>query len=917
MSGFQSGGNLGNGGASEAEKTDPPASTQPEGEKKKETHSISNSMSYLEAFTNMPCTSLPRKGTSGGSYNEVAPPSTVQHSQVRKHDPFAPPSSYNSTGYTSMTAVEDQLSTLQKKRIINEDDYFEDDEAPAKADDGYQPAPGSPGGGDSDDDPLEAFMAGIEKELKKDDSKSDKQKEKEKDKKATRDDIDELDEQEAYFKWLEENPEAGLQKEEEDFDIEYDADGNPIYSMKKTVIDPLPQIDHSEIVYEKFEKNFYVEHPEILHLSPFEVESLRRKLGLKISGYSAAKPVSSFAHFGFEERLLSVIRKSEYTQPTPIQAQGCPIILGGRDVIGIAKTGSGKTAAFVWPMLFHVMDQRALKAGEGPIALICAPTRELAQQIEKECKRFGKPFGISTVCAYGGGSKWDQSNAVKEGCEVLVCTPGRLIDLVKMKAMNLERVTYLVFDEADRCFDMGFEPQVRSIANHVRPTRQTLLFSATFKRRIEKLARDILNDPIRIVQGDAIGEANENVAQHVFVMKEPSMKWQWLTKNIVKFTSIGSVLIFVTKKINSEELAENLKKQDVVLELLHGDMHQVDRNNVIARFKKKDFPVLVATDVAARGLDIPHIKTVVNYDIARDIDTHTHRIGRTGRAGEAGDAFTLIVPKDKEFAGHLVRNLESVNQNVTKELMDLALGSSWFRNSRCKGGKGKQLAILGTRERPGLGSAGESSDGGGGGVGGGGSVSMPGGTTAEAREAMGATKGSSAAIMAITGQKTNRVAAIRSAFIGQYKNNFQSAGVDRWEDEIRARAMASAKDEPQDSPREEREEKEEQKKSILKKASDTKEENMYSYGNVITDDMIEETMTRQKRHYPPPPPGYNAQSSHSSSSSTSYPSSYPSPSSSSASSGNFAAPPPPPPSQHTDSSESDAASKKKKRRWDF
>jgi len=367
-------------------------------------------------------------------------------------------------------------------------------------------------------------------------------------------------------------------------------------------------------------------------------------------------------------------------------------------------------------------------------------------------------------------------------------------------------------------------------------------------------------------------------------------------------------------------------------------MHQVDRNNVIARFKKKDFPVLVATDVAARGLDIPHIKTVVNYDIARDIDTHTHRIGRTGRAGEAGDAFTLVVPKDKEFAGHLVRNLESVNQNVPKELLDLAMGSSWFRNSRCKGGKGKQLTVLGTRERPGLGSSGDTSGVSGSGGGGGGGV-LPGGTTAEAREAMGATKGSSAAIMAITGQQTNRVAAIRSAFIGQYKNNFQSAGVEGWEEEIRSRALASAKGEPQDAP------KEEQKKSILKKASDTKEENMYSYGNVITDDMIEETIRRQNRQYPPPPPGYNAQSSRSSSSSSyspdpssysSHRSSYSShhssysthPSSSSSSSsapstpsssatkamGSFVAPMPVAPPEE---SESDSPSKKKKRRWDL
>lgn len=861
MSGFTSGGNLGDddkksGSGPRVTRLEEkkPEERKSEEKKKEKTHSISNSMSYLEAFTNMPCTSLPRKGSVGsGSYNEMPPPSSVQHSQVRKHDPFAPPSSYNSMGYTTMSSVEDQLAKLEKKRVLNEDDYFDDDEdTKAKNDDGYQPAPGSPGGADDDeDDPLEAFMAGIEQELKQEDKKSDKQKEKDQKKKAKRDDIEELDEQEAYFKWLEENPEAGLQKEEEEVEIEYDADGNPIYSMKR-MIDPLPPIDHSEIEYKPFEKNFYVEHEAITCLSGFEVESLRRKLGIKATGYAAPKPVSSFAHFGFDEKLMNVIRKSEYSQPTPIQAQGVPVITSGRDVIGIAKTGSGKTAAFVWPMITHVMDQPELKEGEGPIALICAPTRELAQQIEKECKRFGRPFGIATVCAYGGGSKWDQSNAVKLGCEVLVCTPGRLIDLVKMKACSLDRVTYLVFDEADRCFDMGFELQVRSIANHVRPDRQTLLFSATFKRRIEKLARDILTDPVRIVQGDAVGEANENVQQHMLVMKEPYLKWQWLTKNIVKFTSTGSVLIFVTKKQNSEELAENLKKHDIVLELLHGDMHQVDRNNVIARFKKKEFSVLVATDVAARGLDIPHIKTVINYDIARDIDTHTHRIGRTGRAGERGDAFTLVVPKDKEFAGHLVRNLESVNQDVPKDLLELAMQSSWFRNSRHKGGKGKRLASLGMRDRPGLGASSyeeeehkdpkmsEKDE----------EASIT--TTAAAREAMGASKGSAAAIMALTGQRTNRVAAIRSAFVGQYRSNFQSAGVEGWEAEIASRAKASELERMKEAGEDPT-----KHKSILKRGSENKEENMYSYGNVITDDMVEDSIRRQRRHMPPPPPGYN------------------------------------------------------------
>uniref|UniRef100_A0A8C8DJ97 ATP-dependent RNA helicase DDX42 n=1 Tax=Oryzias sinensis TaxID=183150 RepID=A0A8C8DJ97_9TELE len=427
---------------------------------------------------------------------------------------------------------------------------------------------------------------------------------------------------------------------------------------------------------------------------------------INVSGAAPPKLCTSFAHFGFDEQLMHQIRKSEYTQPTPIQCQGVPIALSGRDMIGIAKTGSGKTAAFIWPMLVHIMDQKELEPGEGPIAVIVCPTRELCQQIHAECKRFGKAYSLRSVAVYGGGSMWEQAKALQEGAEIVVCTPGRLIDHVKKKATSLQRVTYLVFDEADRMFDMGFEYQVRSIASHVRPDRQTLLFSATFRKKIERLARDILVDPIRVVQGD-IGEANEDVTQVVEILLSGSDKWAWLTRRLVEFTSAGSVLIFVTKKANSDELAANLTQEGYSLGLLHGDMDQSERNKVISDFKKKNLPILVATDVAARGLDIPSIRTVVNYDVARDIDTHTHRIGRTGRAGEKGVAYTLLTHKDTTFAGDLVRNLEGANQAVSKELMDLAMQNPWFRKSRFKGGKGKRLNIggggLGYKERPGLG----------------------------------------------------------------------------------------------------------------------------------------------------------------------------------------------------------------------
>uniref|UniRef100_H2YEC3 RNA helicase n=1 Tax=Ciona savignyi TaxID=51511 RepID=H2YEC3_CIOSA len=377
--------------------------------------------------------------------------------------------------------------------------------------------------------------------------------------------------------------------------------------------------------------------------------------------------------------------------------------MSGRDVIGIAKTGSGKTAAFIWPLLVHIMDQPEIKPGDGPIGLIVAPTRELCQQIYIECKRFGKVYGIRSVCCYGGGNMHEQQKGLAEGCEIAVATPGRIIDHVKKKNTNLLRVTYLVFDEADRMFEMGFEYQVRSIANHVRPDRQTLLFSATFRKRIERLARDILTDPVRIIQGD-VGEANADVTQIVEVFKSADMKWRWMTSRIIPFTSEGSLLIFVTKKANAEELATNLINEGYDVALIHGDMQQYDRNNVITNFKKKQVSTLVATDVAARGLDIPSIRNVVNFDVARDIDTHTHRIGRTGRAGQKGTAYTLVTQKDNQFAGDLVRNLEGAGQRVSENLLQLALQNQKFRKSRYQHGSGKQISFR-TRERPGFGSS--------------------------------------------------------------------------------------------------------------------------------------------------------------------------------------------------------------------
>ena len=493
-----------------------------------------------------------KQGRSGNSknYGGVPPPANFHGGNSSSGNS----SGVNKQGYSTISAISAGMMNYSTgtneiiKRAKTEDDYFnEDDETdyminarkkakPVEEDLPYQPAPGSPSASsnaqkasqedsDSEEDPLDAFMANLEKDaqskgIKAVDKKivqaSSKSASSSEKSKGVRQDIEEADDEESYYKWLEENPNAGRNLDEDDLEIDYDEDGNPIVPEKSKHIDPLAALDHSQIEYKPYEKCFYNEHPDILSLSPIQVIDLQQKLGIRVSGASPPKPVSSFAHFGFDEHLLKAIRKSEFAQPTPIQAQAIPALLSGRDAIGIAKTGSGKTAAFLWPLLVHIMDQPQLLNGHGPIGLILVPTRELALQIYTEAKKFGKVYNINVVCAYGGGSKWEQSKAFEAGAEIAIATPGRMIDMIKMKVTNLQRVTYLVLDEADRMFDMGFEPQVRSICDHVRPDRQCMLFSATFKKKIERLARDSLVDPVKIVQG-SVGEASEDVEQVSFV----------------------------------------------------------------------------------------------------------------------------------------------------------------------------------------------------------------------------------------------------------------------------------------------------------------------------------------------------------------------------------------------------------------
>lgn len=484
--------------------------------------------------------------------------------------------------------------------------------------------------------------------------------------------------------------------------LDYDSDDNPVVVEKKK-IEPIPALDHSLIDYEPFNKDFYQDSASISGMSEQDVMEYKKSLAIRVSGFDVPRPVKTFEDCGFSTQLMHAISKQGYEKPTSIQCQALPIILSGRDIIGIAKTGSGKTAAFVLPMIVHIMDQPELQKEEGPIGVICAPTRELAHQIYLETKKFAKSHGIRVSAVYGGMSKLDQFKELKAGCEIVIATPGRLIDMLKMKALTMSRVTYLVLDEADRMFDLGFEPQIRSIVGQIRPDRQTLLFSATMPRKVEKLAREILSDPVRVTVGE-VGMANEDITQVVHVIPSDAEKLPWLLEKLPGMIDDGDVLVFASKKTAVDEIESQLAQKGFKAAALHGDKDQASRMEILQKFKSGVYHVLIATDVAARGLDIKSIKSVVNFDIARDMDMHVHRIGRTGRAGDKdGTAYTLVTQKEARFAGELVNSLIAAGQNVSMELMDLAMKDGRFRSKRDarkgggKKGKGRGGAGRGVR----------------------------------------------------------------------------------------------------------------------------------------------------------------------------------------------------------------------------
>lgn len=408
----------------------------------------------------------------------------------------------------------------------------------------------------------------------------------------------------------------------------------------------------------------------------------REDYSVTIKGGKVPEPVRNWKEASLPTEILEIIEKVGYTEPTPIQRQAIPIGLQNRDIIGVAETGSGKTLAFLLPLLVWIQSlpkiERMEDVDQGPYAIIMAPTRELAQQIEEETNKFGTPLGIRTVLVVGGLSREEQGFRLRLGCEIVIATPGRLIDVLENRYLVLNQCTYIVLDEADRMIDMGFEPDVQKILEYMPVTnlkpdtedaedenkllanynskkkyRQTVMFTATMPPAVERLARTYLRRPATVYIG-SIGKPTEKIEQTVYILSEQDKR-----KKLMEILNRGvkkPVIIFVNQKKGADVLAKGLEKLGYNACTLHGGKGQEQRELALNSLKGGSKDILVATDVAGRGIDIKDVSMVINYDMAKSIEDYTHRIGRTGRAGKDGLAVSFCTKDDS----HLFYDLKAM-----------------------------------------------------------------------------------------------------------------------------------------------------------------------------------------------------------------------------------------------------------------
>ncbi|XP_012944604.1 ATP-dependent RNA helicase DDX5 isoform X1 [Aplysia californica] len=431
---------------------------------------------------------------------------------------------------------------------------------------------------------------------------------------------------------------------------------------------------------QKFEKNFYKEHPAVTNRSPMEIQQFHGDKQITISGKSIPNPIFTFEEGNFPDYVMSQIRRNSWQSPTAIQSQAWPIALSGRNLVGIAQTGSGKTLGFILPAIVHVNHQPYLEHGDGPIVLVLVPTRELAQQVLEVSNEFGRASQLKTACVYGGAPKGPQLRDLERGAEICIATPGRLIDFLEAGKTNLRRTTYLVLDEADRMLDMGFEPQIRKILDQIRPDRQTLMWSATWPKEVRRLAEEFLNDYIQVNIGALQLTANHNILQIIDVCMDHE-KEEKLVKllNEIMQEKENKTLIFVETKRKADDIARRMKRDGWPVLSIHGDKSQQERDWALNDFRNGRNPILVATDVASRGLDVEDIKFVINFDYPNCSEDYVHRIGRTGRSTNTGTAYTFFTPGNAKQASDLVNVLREAKQVISPKLLQLEENSKGMR----------------------------------------------------------------------------------------------------------------------------------------------------------------------------------------------------------------------------------------------
>ncbi|XP_014242967.1 ATP-dependent RNA helicase dbp2-like isoform X2 [Cimex lectularius] len=442
---------------------------------------------------------------------------------------------------------------------------------------------------------------------------------------------------------------------------------------------------------EPFKKDFYIPHPNVSNRSEDEIEQYKDAKCITIKGDRVPPPIMFFEEVNFPDFVTNEIKKQGYDHPTPIQAQGWPIALSGRDMVGIAQTGSGKTLAYTLPAIVHINNQPRLRPRDGPIALILAPTRELAQQIQQVATDFGSSTDVRNTCIFGGAPKGSQARDLERGVEIVIATPGRLIDFLEKNTTNLRRCTYLVLDEADRMLDMGFEPQIRKIIEQIRPDRQVLMWSATWPKEVRNLAEEFLHNYIQLNIGSLELAANHNIQQIVEICDEyekPGKLCELLTD--LSREPENKTIIFAETKRSVDDITRTINRQGWRASGIHGDKSQQDRDMVLQDFRTGRVNILVATDVAARGLDVEDVKFVVNYDYPSSSEDYVHRIGRTGRSKKTGTSYTFFTTGNARQAKDLISVLQEAKQDMNPRLLELAemaKSGVFARSSRYMGGK--------------------------------------------------------------------------------------------------------------------------------------------------------------------------------------------------------------------------------------